>query len=435
MRHFLIKCRVMSTKTFFRGTVPAIILIGSTVTAFASGFGLYEASSKTYAMGGAVLGKAVDASANFHNPATLTDLTNLTITVGCMTEHPRARIKVDGASSESMNPGVFCLPSFQAAVPLPWDFVFGLGVMPEYGLGSAYDDNWSMNYNSTETTVTSFTVNPNLAWKIGDFSVGAGLRFIFFDFEQYQYPFAGDGVTGTRYGRMNSRLKGDNRMEDFGYQIGMKYDVTDNFSVGLVYKSKTLLRIRGKSEVSYRESYAGAVGDYVVGKNVEKVDGPANTELELPDSITGGFNWDFAEDWHLGGMVGWTQWSTVKTLDFNLNGYHKPIKLEWNDTWRVGIAPSWDFADRWTAIMSYVYENDCCGDQESTMLPAADRHMLSWGLCWSPYDWMELALTYGMIIMDGKETHCRETVSDELHTYRAYRGISHAAGLTLTFRF
>ena len=72
----------------------AVALTGA--AAFASGFGLYEASSRTYAMGGAVIGKAVDASANFHNPATLTDLTNVTVTAGVMTEHPRARIKVDG---------------------------------------------------------------------------------------------------------------------------------------------------------------------------------------------------------------------------------------------------------------------------------------------------------------------------------------------------
>ena len=165
------------------------------------------------------------------------------------------------------------------------------------------------------------------------------------------------------------------------------------------------------------------------------VNGPAETELELPQSVTGGFNWDITDTVHLGGVVSWTQWSSIKTLDFDLNGYHKPIKLEWNDTWRVGIAPSWDFADGWTAMMSYVYENDCCVDQESTMLPAADRHMISAGLCWRPYDWMELAFTYGIIVMDGKDTQCRDSVDDRLYRYRAYQGISHAVGLSVTFSF
>ena len=404
-----------------------LVALGFSMSVLASGFGLYEASAKSYALGGAVVGKAVDASANFFNPATLTDLTNITITVGCMTEHPRASIKVDGNPSENMNPGIFFLPSFQAAVPLPWDFTFGLGIMPEYGLGSAYNDNWTMNWNSTETTVMSFTVNPNIAWKWGDFSIGAGLRFLFFDFEQYQYPWA--GANGMHLGRMSSRLKGDNGMKDFGYQVGMKYDITKDFSVGVVYKSSTLVHVDGKSDVDPRGDNPYAVA------GAKLVNGPAETELELPQSVTGGFNWDITDTVHLGGAVSWTQWSSIKTLDFDLNGYHKPIKLEWNDTWRVGIAPSWDFADDWTAMLSYVYENDCCGDQESTMLPAADRHMISAGLSWRPYDWMEVAFTYGIIIMDGKETQCRDTVDNRLYRYQAYQGISHAAGITVTFRF
>ena len=402
-------------------------VVGVSAAVYASGFGLYEASAKTYALGGTVVGRAADGSANFFNPATLTDLTNITITVGCMTEHPRAKIKVERMQSEKMDPGVFPLPSFQAAVPLPWDFTFGLGIMPEYGLGSAYDDSWTMNWNSTETTVISFTVNPNLAWRLGDFSVGAGLRFLYFDFEQFQFPWAGMG--GTHFGRMNSRLKGDNGMKDFGYQVGVKYDVTENFAVGLVYKSPTTVRVKGKSEVSPQSADPVTVGSAAV------VNGPSKTEIELPQSITGGFNWDITDTVHLGGAVSWTQWSSIDTLDFNLNGFHKPIRLEWNDTWRVGIAPSWDVAENWTAMLSYVYENDCCGNQESTMLPAADRHMISAGLCWSPCDCLELALTYGVIVMDGKETQCRDNIDGQLYHYRAHRGISHAAGLSVTFRF
>ena len=396
--------------------VSFLVAVLGAVTAFSSGFGLYEASSRTYAMGGAAVGRAVDASANFHNSATLTDLTNLTVTVGFMTEHPRARIKVDGRPSETMDSGVFLLPSFQLAVPLWYDFSFGLGVMPEYGLGSAYDRGWSLCGSSEETTVMSFTVNPNLAWKFGDFSVGAGLRFLFFDFEQYSRPAKAYGV--------RHRLKGDNNMGDFGYQVGLKYDVTDNFALGLVYKSQIVVNVDGKSET---KQPAALGGDRRV---------PAKTELDLPQSVTGGFNWDIMDDWHLGGMVAWTQWSSIGTLDFNLGGQHTPCVLEWNDTWRVGLAPSWDFAEDWTAIMSYVYENDCCGDQESTMLPAADRHMLSWGLCWNCWSTMEIAVTYGMILMDGKGTQSYNGKNDaDLHHYRAFRGISHAAGLTLTYRF
>ena len=407
-----------------KGSLFLMAALG-TATAVASGFGLYEASVPTYALGGAVLGRAYDASANFHNPATLTDLTNVTVTLGFLTEHPRGRIKTNGNPSEGMDPGMFFLPHFHLGVPLPWDLAFGLGLMPEYGLGTAYDDNWALSYNSLETTVTSFTLMPNLAWKFGDLSVGGGLRFLYFDFEQYSDPIVG---YHPQFGelRFHNRLKGDNRMEDFGYQVGFKYDLFENFAVGAVYKSATVVRVRGKTSNDAELP--------LLAPQAAAASGDVNTEITLPQSISGGFNWDIADDWHLGGMVAWTQWSSVGVLDFDLAGTHKPINLRWNDTWRAGLAPSWDFAEDWTAMCSYVFENDCCGDQESTMLPAAHRHMMSLGVAWRCWAGLELGLCYGMIIMDGQETQVRN-YRGELDHYRAYRGISHAAGVTLTYRF
>ena len=90
---------------------------------FGSGFGLYQPSTVSHAMGGALVGKAMDASANFNNPATLTDLTNIQVTVGFVTEHPRGRVDAHKwgtpYSEYPMDPGMFMLPHFQLAVPLP----------------------------------------------------------------------------------------------------------------------------------------------------------------------------------------------------------------------------------------------------------------------------------------------------------------------------
>ena len=66
----------------------AVLAACSSSMAFAAGFALYEGSARGNALGGGVMGRAVDASANFYNPATLSDLTNTVITVGMTTEHP-----------------------------------------------------------------------------------------------------------------------------------------------------------------------------------------------------------------------------------------------------------------------------------------------------------------------------------------------------------
>lgn len=402
----------------------AVLFVGAFMAVFArsSGFGLYEASVESYALGGCVMGRAVDASANFFNPATLTDLTNVTVTMGFLTEHPRGRIKVGSLASCGMDPGAFWLPHFQLAMPLPWNLAFGLGLMPEYGLGSEYDDDWSLANNSLKTTVMSFTLNPNLAWRITrDLSVGLGMRFLYFDFEQHSNPFV--PALGSSF---SNRLKGNNGMRDFGYQVGIKYEVTESFSVGATWKSWTLVHVKGRTSNDASDPLSAAMA--------KAASGGAETELELPQSVTFGCNWEVAPSVRLGGSVAWTQWSSVDVLGFDLARQRRDVVLEWVDTLRAGVAAGWDFADDWTMMGSYVYETDCCGDQESTMLPAADRHMLSVGLTWHCCRWLDVSAGYGMIIMDGKDTQARDATG-ALASYRASRGLSHAAGLSLTFRF
>ena len=376
----------------------------------ASGFGLYEMSTAGHALGGAVVGRAVDASANYYNPATLADITNITVTAGFVTQHPRTRIKVDGAPSTRMDSGLYALPHVNVAAPLPKGFVFGLGIYPEYGLGTSYERHWALANSSRETTVMSITVNPNVAYAITeDWSIAAGLRFLYFDFEQYSDPMPG---------KIGHHLFGNNGMKDFGWQVGTRYRLRDDFAVGAVYRSATTVGVEGRSVTS----------------GLQHTRNHAETEMRLPQSITAGFNWDMTRTLHLGAALMWTQWSSIGTLDFNLGGKHTPCKLEWEDTFRVSVAPSWDFAEDWTWMGSYAFENDCCGGQDSTMLPAANRHLLATGVIWRYSANLEFSLSYGLIIMDGQTSQATGT-DGRLHRYEPHRGLSHAVGLSVTYRF
>ena len=110
------------------------------------------------------------------------------------------------------------------------------------------------------------------------------------------------------------------------------------------------------------------------------------------------------------------------------------MHLNWVDTYRIAVAPSWDFAEDWTWMASYAYETDCTGDQDSTMLPCADRHMITTGLAWRCWAGLELALSYGIIIMDARPSQATDAAG-VMRDYCAYRGLSHAVGFTITYRF
>ncbi len=405
----------------------------SALNVFGSGFALYEPSTMSTALGGALLGKGVDASANFNNPATLTDLTNITVTLGFVTEHPRARVKVNKADSQYMDPGFFVLPHFQMAIPLPWDFTFGLGITPEWGLGSQYPDNWVGNWNSKQTDVQGFVLNPNLAYKLTDkWSVGAGLRFLYFNFEQYSSPQA--AANGVKYGTVKNWMEGNNGFSDFGFQIGTSYKVFDNFAVGLMYKSPIDVHVRGRTRTR-----VGSVNVPIAAAVVEKAalanNGRAAADLQVPQSIAFGFNWDITDTVHLGAMASWTEWSCMDTLTFRLPGGRKKVNMDWVDTWRFSIAPSWDFAENWTAMCSYVFDSDpTVPSQESTMLPPGNRHILTGGLAWRCWAGLELALSYGIVLMDSKSMHIKDSTGKG-YWLDYHRGLSHAVGFSITYRF
>lgn len=401
--------------------------------AFGSGFSLYEPSVPSHALGGALLGRAIDASANNNNPATLTDLTNIVVTVGFVTEHPRGAVRVNNHEFE-MDPGFFPLPHFQLAVPLPADFAFGLSAGVDYGLGTEYSYAWPMNWSTIDTTVQGYVLNPNLAYKITeDWSLGVGLRWLFFDFEQNSMPMAAYEATPGRVmnmGHFSSRLKGDNRFRDLGWQIGTSYRITDDFAVGVVYKSAIDVTVNGSSATS-----CPSADNPVVQKSMAAITGDSDAGLILPQSISGGFNWDFADDWHFGGALSWTQWSVFDRLIFNLNGYRKPVVLNWHDTWRASFGLAWDVAEDWTAMLGYVYDMDCTdATQASTMLPPADRHIASCGVTWRCWKGLELSLSYSCIFMHGLDMHM-ENALGQRYDLETCRGFCHAAGFSVTYRF
>ncbi len=407
--------------------VAFILAISASVSGFAAGFALYEGSARGNALGGAVMGKAVDASANFYNPATLTDMTGTVITVGMTTEHPTADMKVKrpGAthyqSAGKMDPGCFVLPHIYLAQELPYDFAFGLGFAPEYGLGSNYNEGWPMAWDTRETTIEGLVFNPNLAYKVTeDWSVSAGFRMLYFRFEQYSNP----GPVGF----MGNHLKGDNGMLDWGWQVSTKYNITDKLSAGLMYKSYIDTKVKGDNNT--RALHPAANGMAAAST------GDASAELRLPQSVTGGFNYDVTDDLHLGTSITWTEWSSLDTLIFDLPAQDKTIPLKWKNVWRFGFGAAYDITDNLTFMMSYIFDMDPCNNTHgTTMLPPGDRHIGTVGLGykWGPVD---ISVSYGLVFMCGESrTMSNSYEGGAKYSFDTENGLSHAAGVTMSYQF
>jgi len=420
-------------------TTLSAIAVLSANTAFCAGFGLYEASARGNALGGALVGANGDATANYYNPANLTECTNVSVVAGATFINPFCDVKADGKAQKKMNPGWFVAPSFYASVPLPWDFTLGWGNYSEYGLGSKYGNYWDLAGDTIETTMKQYTFNPNLAWKATDWwSVAAGFRMSYIQFENFKRPHHGESFYYEPYHtvlpqypnayRLKSHLKGDDW--DFGYDLGTTFKVATNLSLGVVYRSRIRHNIKGDFNLrGHVDSPAGRVAQHV--------DTNAGAKLTLPQSVTFGGNWDATDRLRFGVALTWTEWRSVDKIRFRIPGYGYTEHLHWKNAWRFGFGGEYDLLDWMSVRASYVYDRDPCNNG-TTMLPAGDRHILGTGLGFKLAENLRLDLGYSLVAMENSDRTIRlRTMSGETVTekFSARNSFSHLVSASLVYSF
>ena len=239
--------------------VFALIMLATfaySTSTLAAGFGLYEASARGNAMGGVLVGDTGDASANYYNPANMTDLSGTHTLLGVTAIHPMLDVTANGEKN-NLDSGWFAPPHAYVTQQLTDDWFIGFGLYTEYGLGTKYDNDWNLKWSSTETTLETITLNPNLAYKVTDrLSVAAGLRVMYLDFEHCKTPYDNEtiGALPPPYpplpviGSMRTRVKGDSW--GYGYNLGVSYKILDNLDAGFVYRSRVRHTVKGDVDVN-----------------------------------------------------------------------------------------------------------------------------------------------------------------------------------------
>lgn len=418
-----------------------ILLVSATMAtaAMSAGFGLYEASARGNVLGGALVGSTGDATANYYNPANLTDLTNVSVVVGATAINPFCDVHVDGHPQTKMNPGWFVAPTFYASVPLPFDFALGWGNYSEFGLGTKYGRHWDLAGDTLETTMKQYTFNPNLAWKPLDWwSVAAGFRMSYIQFENFKEPHHGENFYYDAVGmalpqfpnayHLKSHLKGDDW--DFGYNLATSVKIATNLSVGVVYRSRIRHNIKGDFNLR------GGV-DTPLGRVSQHEDLHAGAKLTLPQSVTFGGNWDATQKLRFGTAVTWTEWSSVETIRFRIPKYGYSENLKWRNAWRFGLGGEYDLLDWMTVRTGYVYDRDPCNNG-TTMLPAGDRHIIGLGTGFKITENLRFDLGYNFVIMENSDRtiHLKQmSGAEETHKFSASNSFSHLVSASLTYSF
>ncbi len=403
-----------------------VVLINARVVN-AAGFGVFTHGASALGQANAVVAHSDVPEAIFFNPALLSRLTGTQVQIGTTLIVPDREFKSDltGASEETENV-VFFPSNFYLSHAVNDKLSAGIGVFNPFGLGTEWPDDWEGRFLATESTITTYNLNPVLTYQLNQaVSVAAGVDFVILDatLESIFSPtgraqkFSGDG-TGL------------------GYNLGVLVDLTGDLSFGLSYRSEVDIDIEGKSESDIpmtipepqRSTFAGLLNS------------DAKADLTLPAQAYAGLAFKGIDRLVIEAGVRWEEWSSFEELRLRLdNGIVATQPKDWDDTWSYNLGGKYQLNDTVALLAGYLYgANAVPDDTVEPGVPDSVSHMFSLGTDLS-FGRSTVSLSYGYQHLERRDKD--NTIVDSISKNPAtsangkYQSDLHLAGVSYAYRF
>lgn len=352
--------------------------------AFSNGFQINEQGAKALGMGGAFVAQADDPTAVYFNPAGITQLDRTQVSFGVSPIMPYASFKSDNTGKTTdADENTFLIPNFFAVIKLNERLSLGIGGFSNYGLSTEWPENWEGRYitGGTKAEIVTYTLNPNLAFKISEkLSIAVGLNIQYLDItlenRLAMLPYGGSVIIPSSDGF--SKLEGD----DFGYgwNVGLHYKITEKWKVGASYRSKIKHNIKeGKATLKLPEGNLLGVGPV----DAMTIKQPGSSQLILPDILYLGTSYELGRfTFELDGQL--TRWSRYKELavDFDDPAATDVVKSkDWDDVWAIRFGVQYKVNDMIDLRAGIVRDFSPIPDETlDPLVPSGDRWLYAVGI-------------------------------------------------------
>ncbi len=358
-----------------------LFLVSTTASSIAGNVDTYGIGAKATALGGAFSAYADNPFAIYYNPAGLTQIKSLMVSVGTELLDPHLKLSnfkaKDWAGNHVQPYGkditdespTLNVPHFGMAMPYPKNkrLVFGVAVYVPYGLHIKWDNNPVNNpgaYNSFESYYLRMVATPTVAYRISNkLSIGFGISIGKSKSGSERRLYAPSIPT------LNNRIIKGSFTDDanYSFNVGILYKPIKQLAIGIAYRSRTHTDFKGSVEV--------------VG--LQKVD--ATTSIDHPDQLQIGVRYMPSDKVSLEADVVWTHWSLIKSytvhFDQPLLGKTKEVfDRDWKNTKRLKFGVEWKATKLLTLRAGYYYDPSPIPDKTFDLLwPDGDKKTYSVG--------------------------------------------------------
>lgn len=364
-------------RSLYRIPVITLAALSFASQSMASGFGIFTQSATGLGQANSVAAHHDEPSALFFNPALMAKIPGTQVEMGTTLLFPQRKFEsIATGSSTDAERQIFFPSTFYATHTLSEKFSAGLAVYSPFGLGTNWPSTWEGRYLATESELTTFNINPALAWKLHPrFTLAAGLDLILLDTSLQRK------VNTTPFADSNQKFEGDG--QGWGYNLGLLLDLNDAWSLGVGYRSQVKVDVKGNLSFHLPAPFLGAI----------LPDTAAETRLTLPDQLTAGLAWRATDRLTMEAGVRWEGWrvydqvqlvSVLPVAGSNTITEHK----DWNNTWAYTLGFDYKLTPKIRLLAGYLYGNDAVPDSTfEPSVPDSPAHLFTVGAKWQGKHW------------------------------------------------
>lgn len=438
--------------------VGAMAMVLGQSVVLAAGF--ESQSLSTSSMGTANASASVygyDASNQFHNPATLSDIKKATITFGGQLVLPDLSYSDQGSTYADGSPlegqggpdtsNVLVIPSLYYAIPVGEDLAYGMSINTPYASKTEYDPLWVGRFHSKRSRVTAYNINPALSYRYDEviaFGVGLSMQYADTSLKTAVNEYAACIIGFENQGAPpataeaacapvlddegSQKLSGDSW--GLGWNAGATLQLLETFRLALDYRSAVYHNMNGQADFEDINVANPAIA------NGGLIDAPADLDLDLPQSFSVAMlaNLTPSLDWMVD--FSWMDWSSIDTLviKYQSNQPDTVLPQKWEEAYRLSTGFEYQASStRYRIGFAFDESPVTQSAYRSPRVPDSDRYWFSLGLNQQISETVDVDLGYTFIHADSAKTETESPTGEVLNG--KFDNSAHLLGAHFNWRF
>ncbi len=386
----------------------------------AGGFQLNEHGAKAMAQGGAFAARADDPSAIYFNPAGIAFVNGFQVYAGATLIVPRVTffgpLQLNTNAESKMTNQTFTPLNIYGTYQINDHLTAGIGVNNPYGLGTDWNPDWVGKYITTKVDLTTYFFSPTIAYKItDDLAVGVGLNYVTGKVtlsRDVAIPFDAPPPVATLSLSANS----------VGFNLGVRYKISDDVSVGASYRSQVKLNATGTA--SFSPNYT----------QLSLPSGDISSSLTLPATAFVGVAYTLMDDLQIEADYQYVGWSSFKDLavTFKADNTVSSSPENYQNTYILRIGGQYSIGELQLRA-GYLYDHSPIQSQYLyPLLPDANRNGVNLGVGCKLTDNLRADVSYMFLKFDQRKA---ENTIQSLDFDGTYNSSANLVGIDFGYIF